>query len=296
MEFTKNRKIIAVVLAGIIIAGLLGYIYLSEETQTNGWDEPVQITEDIKVSQVHFSSDGILVFPANGSVFKVNADGTNLRTLFSYEGVRRIALTPDGKKIVLDNDFDIFIANIDGSDLKPLADDPNIFEFASSVSPDGKEIVFVTIDDMNSIYGIWTMNLDGTDKRNILITSESVLRHSRWSPDGTRISYFSVSKGESVIWIMNRDGSDKTNLTSDVDLARQASWSNDGKKIVFSSRKSGDYDIWTMNSDGSNKVQITSIPGSEAKPVWSPDDKKIAFVCSDCFNSTGSDLYILSRK
>ena len=296
MKFIKKNKIILIILLGIIIAGLLSYNYPKDEIETITWDEPVQITKGIDVSSIQFTSDGKLLFTGNDGILLANADGTNMRVLFYYEGVRRAAITPNSRKIVLDNDFDIFIANLDGSDLKPLADNPDIFEFGSSISSDEKEIVFAIIDDKNLEYGIWRMNLDGTNKRNIFLTKEYVLRHPRLSSDGTRISYFSVSKGKTVIWIMNIDGTDKTNLTSDSDLARQARLSNDGKKFVYSSRKSGDFDIWIMDADGSSKTQITSIAGNEAKPVWSPDSQTIAFICSDCFNTTGSNLYIISRK
>ncbi|MCH8905918.1 MAG: PD40 domain-containing protein [Candidatus Heimdallarchaeota archaeon] len=292
----KKRVTVFTVVLVIVIAGFVGYSYVRERSNPVEvvWGEPVHIAEGIDVSQVRFTSDGKLMFVGNDAIFMSDADGTNTQVLFNYTNVRRVTVNPDQTKVVIDDGDDIFIANIDGSHLTPIADDPNIFEFAASFSPDGTEIAFVTIDDLNLIYGIWIMNADGTGKRNILVEDLSVLRHPRWSPDGTQITFFTISNGTPFIWIMDTDGNDKVNLTSPADFARQADWSSDGKTLVYSSRKSGDFDIWSMNSDGSDKVQITSIVGDEAKPVLSPDGQTIAFVCSDCLGTTGSELYIIS--
>lgn len=263
------------------------------------WGDPLQITQGIEVNSVQFLANGKLLFAAGGGIFMVNADGTDLVTLFRYEDIERANMSPDGRKIVFDNGVDIFIANQDGSEIKPIASDPNIFEFAISFTPDGKEITFVTIDDVNKTYGIWIMDPDGRTKRKLLSSGELIFRHPRQSPDGTTISYFAVRKGRLPrVWIMDKDEKNNIALTNpDTDNAsRQASWSSDGKQFVYSSRKLGDFDIWTMDTDGSNKTRITSIRGAEAKPVWSPDGQSIAFVCSDCRGAVGSDLYIISRK
>lgn len=296
MKFPRTSQIIFVALLGTILGGLSSYNYASDKIEKSTWGEPVQVTKGLEVNQVHFTPDGKLLFTADGGILTANADGTNMRLLFRFKGVRRVALSPDGRRVIFDNDFDVFAANIDGSDLKPVANNPDIFEFASSFSPGGQKVAFVTIDDKNLTYGIWLMDPDGSNKSRILLTKESVLRHPRWSPDGNQISYFGVRKGKPVIWVMDRDGRGRIRLTSDFDIARQASWSHDGRRFVYSSRKAGSFDLWTMDVDGSRKARITDIAGDEAKPVWSPNNEKIAFVCSDCFNTTGSDLYVISRK
>ncbi|MCH8035472.1 MAG: PD40 domain-containing protein [Bacteroidetes bacterium] len=263
------------------------------------WSEPVQITKGIEVNSVQFFIDGRLLFVSNDGILMANADGTDMRTLFYYEGVRRANISPDGEKIVFDNDFDIFIANPDGSELEPIANGLDIFEFAVSFTPDGKAITFVTIDDVKSTYGIWKMDPDGGNKINLILSNDLIFRHPRQSPDGRRISYFSTGKGKKPnIWVMDKNGKNSVTLTNpDVDVAsRQASWSPDGKKLVYSSKKSGDFDIWTMDTDGGNKTQVTSVPGDETKPVWSPNGKSITFICSNCRDTAGSDLYIISRK
>ena len=263
------------------------------------WGEPVQITQGIEVRTVQFLANGTLLIAAGDSVQLMNPDGTGLHTLFERQGIGRANMSPDGQTVVLDDDLDISVANRDGSDLRPIAADPDLFEFAISFTPDGKNITFVTIDDVQRVFGIWIMSADGRNKRNLLTATDMAFRHPRQSPDGSAISYFSVGKGvRPQIWVMDGDGGNALALTDpDEDgISRQASWRQDGEKIVYSSRKFGDFDIWTMNADGGDKRRITELVGDEAKPVWSPDATSVAFICSDCRGALGSDLYIVSRN
>ena len=215
------------------------------------WGEPVQITTGIEVRTVQFLQDGTLLIAADDAVRAIDPDGTGLRTLFERQGIGRANMSRDGQTVVLDDDLDISVANRDGSDFRPIANAPDLFEFAISFTPDGKNITFVTIDDAQGVYGIWIMSPDGRNKRNLLTATDMPFRHPRQSPDGSRISFFSVGKGiKPQIWVMDGDGGNARALTSpDEDgISRQASWRHDGEKIVYSSRKFGDFDLWTMDA------------------------------------------------
>jgi len=279
------------ILSFIIVFAIL---FPSSVNAFSEWSDPTQIFQGYDILQVSFTPQGKLLFVSNDSIFLANTDETYLEKLFSYSGTRRASMNPVGK-IVFDNDFDIFTANSDRSGLKPIANDPDIFEFAISFTPNGKEITFVTIDNINLTYGIWVMELNGSNKRNILSSKENVFRHPRTSPDGSRISYFVTGKGKTpYISVMNANGNGNVNLTSLSGISRQASWSPDGKELVYSS-KTDTFDIWIMNSNGTGKRRITFLDGDEAKPVFSPDGNKIAFICSGCQND-GSSLYLVSKK
>lgn len=289
-----KQPVIPIILLAVALVGLL---FISSYIKPSGWSEPIRITDGLNVNSVEWTPDGKIFFAANDSVWTVNPDGSNLKSLFNYNGVRRVAMSPDGQKVVLGDSFDIFVANIDGTDLRPVANDPNIFEFGASFSPDGSEIEYVTIDDVNLVYGLWIMATDGGQKQNLLSSGELVLRHPRFSPDGKRISYFTISKDDVyIISAIGRNTRQKIDLTSqDESPTRHASWSSSGLQIVYSAMKDGDFDIWLMNSDGTNKRQITDETGDAVKPAWSPDGGTIAFVCSGCEGLGSSDLYVISK-
>jgi TolB protein len=201
------------------------------------------------------------------------------------------------QNIVFDDGSDIYAAKADGSNVTPIANNPTILEGGSWFSPDGKRLVYFTIDDKNRVYGIWTMNPDGKNRINVASSEGSqIFRHPRWSPDGTRISFFTISKGVFNISVMNPDGSERVDLTSRSESpSRQASWSPSSKWLVYS-RRSKNFDLWLMDTEGKNKMQLTHLPGHEAKPVWSLDGTKIAFLCSRCQRKGKSDLYLISRS
>ena len=99
------------------------------------WDEPVQITKGIEVSTVQFLQNGMLLIAAGDSVHLINPDGTGLHTLFEQEGIRRANMGPDGQLVVLDDDLDIFVANRDGSGVRPIASGAKPAGARSSVAP-----------------------------------------------------------------------------------------------------------------------------------------------------------------
>ncbi len=283
-------------ISSIILVTSAGFIKGYSKTVSE-WSKPIAITRGMNVSYVQFTPDRRLLFVGNDSVMLSNPDGTGSITLFKYPGVRRAVMSPDMQNIVFDDGSDIYAAKADGSNVTPIANNPTILEGGSWFSPDGKRLVYFTIDDKNRVYGIWTMNPDGKNRINVASSEGSqIFRHPRWSPDGTRISFFTISKGVFNISVMNPDGSERVDLTSSSESpSRQASWSPSSKWLVYS-RRSKNFDLWLMDTEGKNKMQLTHLPGHEAKPVWSLDGTKIAFLCSRCQRKGKSDLYLISRS
>ena len=260
------------------------------------WSDPIRITSGMDVTFVHFTSDGELIFVAAETVYRTTVEGDPIETLFSRGGLRRAVESPDGQRVVFDDNFDISVAAADGSEVRSVASDPVLWEFASSIHPDGNRVVHVTIDDAAQEYGLWVRDLEGGEAQNLLLTQEEVLRHTRWSPDGNRISYFAIRNGEASLWFVNADGSGRTQVPPVTSFERQPSWSPDGRDFVYSSKSDGDFDLWVRGVDGGEPLQLTTLVGDEAKPGWSPDGRTIVFVCTGCSGGADGDLYTITRE
>nr|QNO48585.1 Tol-Pal system protein TolB [Methanosarcinales archaeon ANME-2c ERB4] len=98
-----------------------------------------------------------------------------------------------------------------------------------------------------------------------------------FSPDGSKVVYYSDENENWDIYTINADGTGKTQLTTDTSDDRSAYFSPDGSKILFVSDRSGNNDIWVMGADGNNKVQLTTNTLDDSDPSWSPDGSKIVF-------------------
>jgi len=139
----------------------------------------------------------------------------------------------------------VFIMDDDGSNVTHLIDDcPQNVQF--------------TLDDMKIIInrglgGIWSMNIDGTDLKNL--TSKSVGSElPSLSPDSTKIAF---STGD--IYTMDIDGNNLQNLTNTPDVQEgYPNFSFDGSKIVYTTRQDSINSIYIMDQNGANKSEVIS--------------------------------------
>ena len=163
-------------------------------------------------------------------------------------------------------------------------------------SPDGKKLIFQSSRDGRACDRIWTMNIDGTDKR-LVSPDHGAHTCSFFLPDG-RIMFASTShlpgdcpprpqtpKGARYVWplypynifIANADGTDLKRITHNAKYDAEPVASADGTRIVFGSQRDGNFDVYTMNTDGSDLRRLTDRTGYNGGPWFSPDGKKIVW-------------------
>jgi Tol biopolymer transport system component len=216
-------------------------------------------------------------------IYIMGADGGSERRLTDTPaGEHHPAWSPDGTQLTFDSDQDgdgngeIYVINADGSGQLRLTDS-QANDLWADWSPDGTHIVFCSDRDGN--YAVYVMNVedalqgaDGTNQRRL--TDNDVNDYfPAWSPDGTKIAYFSMGPGSrrQDIFVMNSDGTDVRQLTDTPSRVDEGpAWSPDGTQIVFQSDRDGNFEIYVMNADGSDHRRLTSERAGDYWPHWRP--------------------------
>ena len=124
-----------------------------------------------------------------------------------------------------------------------------------SLSPDGKRVLMVARGD------IFSLPAEKGPVVNISRSPGSHEREAEWSPDGSRIAWFSDASGEYEIYTAPADNmTQATRLTSfNEGYPTNLQWSPDGKKLYFSTLH---WDVYELDVDSKALARI--IVGKDA--------------------------------
>jgi DNA-binding winged helix-turn-helix (wHTH) protein len=119
-----------------------------------------------------------------------------------------------------------------------------------------------------------------------------------WSPDGSRVAFWSNRDGKKEIYVMDADGSQVKRLTNNVADDVNPRWSPDGRRILFESERDGNSEIYVMDADGGNQIRLTRNNAADATATWSPDANLIAFASNrdtgPSYNPYNLDIYVMN--
>jgi len=177
----------------------------------------------------------------------MNSDGSNRQTVFTLESDDiYFKFADSGSKLVFVG-VDITPQTIYVYDLNSgLLTELTVAYGCRSldVSPDGETVVYESFSGLHT--EIFTINIDGSNRRKLTVDSPGDNRLPRFSPDGEWIVYTALDENVVAhIAIMDTDGSNREILTSETNrMDRDPSFSPDGRFIVFTgSNYWNDYDF-----------------------------------------------------
>lgn len=319
MEKKMNTRILKQIVA-VSFAFLLAALSAFVSAQTTNFQKEDNI-------------NGRLAFGANtgagSQIYTVRPNGQDLRQITHVNGA---ALVPDwssdGESIVFEHDQDtaeicanIAIMNADGSHVVDLLQpSPTICEGEPSFTPNGKRIVFERFDIDTGDDAIWSMKLNGSDRRRIIgpwpngfVTDPNV------SPDGQTLSFVgwdgslvgpaSGFEPAKALFTVNISGSSLSQLTPFTsDVAIKQDWSPNGRRIVLGTNANlfnpgESANIATIRPDGTGLRYLTNYQGGDINAFvgsYSLDGRYIVFRLEDHgsyalfrMNADGSDLHLI---
>ena len=180
-------------------------------------------------------------------VWRVNADGTNLKQLSTGQNDFRVDCSPDSKwAYFLDGDANrVERVSVDGGTPETVPGTPIphalIGGHILGLSPDGKSLaILVLIGEANPVQKIAVVPLDaGAQPQVRLLDPQPAIADSpRFTPDGKAFVYAITQNGVGNLWLQPLDGSagrQLTNFKSDQVIWIQ--YSPDGKNIGVVTRR-----------------------------------------------------------
>lgn len=274
--------------------------------RAENWSTPTKLTAHLSnlVGHQSMSADGSkIAFSAYvgdyPEIFVVNSDGTELKQLTSNSRTNtNPSISADGSKIAflsyrriqlggsgepVSTDFQVFVVNSDGTELKQLTD--QTFSTGNpSISSDGNKITLCSLDN------IYIVNFDGTGLKQLTNSSDN--KNPAISGDGSKIAFLSKVRefepyhGDYELFVMNSDGTAPTQLTFNSTISSfntYPSISSNGSRISFANNYG---DVFVVNSDGTGLKEVASNTAGFQNGVFpsiTGDGRTIAFATNAIF-------------
>ena len=202
-------------------------------------------------------------------------------------GVQAADIDEKGKITFVGNQsgsFQLYTMNPDGSNMFQVTNlAPTALEtWTPDFSPDGKRLTFcygAPDSSGNLVTEIYVINVDGSNL--VQLTHDGLFDcASRWSPDGTHLTFMkqSTRTGRGVITRMLPVGSDQKELTTDLWGVFRSGYTPDGTHILWETQEAGFVSVlWIMNSDGTGQKRLTAAPLKAGLPS-SPSSDQVVFI------------------
>jgi TolB protein len=297
-----------------------------------------QLTFGGENAEAYFSPDGTrLIFQSTregtpcDQIFTMKLDGTDLKRVSNGKGRTTCGyFYPGGKDILfasthqtsevcppkpsfergyvwpIYDGYDIYRANADGSNLRPLTAEKG-YDAEATMAPDGT-IAFTSVRDGDM--EIYTMNGDGTGVRRITNSpgpdggpffswdGKKIAYRGRPLQAGTELTdYLALLKDhiwrptKLELYVTDRDGKNTTQVTKLSAASFAPSWHPDMKRLIFATNvkdpQQRNFDIFLINVDGTGFEQVTFNGTFDGFPMFSPNGRQLVFASNRNAKSEG---------
>ncbi|HEY43456.1 MAG TPA: hypothetical protein G4O11_05675 [Anaerolineae bacterium] len=209
--------------------------------------------------------DGQPLSPANAGIFVVDLEDGSRQVLGPGTWP---SLSPDGARAAYSGTDGLHVVDLDSGENRLLPGTTD-FDYNPRWSPDGLQLAFVRIDDLN----LYLVKADGSSMQRVTEGPEYELLIG-WLPEGQTLAYvFPGPEGLQLQFMDIMTGTRRDGFVIDAKGANVAISPN-GEKIAFVERVSGgmDYGLYISQLEGSDRRLIAQLGHwGLSDPRWSPD-------------------------
>lgn len=205
-----------------------------------------------------WGADGMIYFSSERdgtyNIWRISPKGGTPQEVTHLKdgGVFFPTISPDGKKVIFQNDFDLWTLDLPNGTPKkitiPLAFDPKDSDLdvitsdsradGFGPSPNGD---YVAVDFHGDIQIV--PSEQGIGEKTPVATTPWRENNERYSPDGRKIAYISDESGDQEVWLYDLAGGTRQRLTNQQSEKANIVWSPDSQKLAYS----GDNKIWEVD-------------------------------------------------
>ena len=262
------------------------------------------------VNDVHpmWGADGMIYFASERdgtfNLWRTSPQGGAPQQITRHkdDGVQFPAISPDGKRIIYENEFDLWTVDVPSGQPKKvtiaMAFDPkenNVDVLTTqnraegfAVSPSGD---YLAVDFHGEIVVVPTES--GVGERIQVTNSPWRERNQEYSPDGRKIAYISDESGEEEIWVFDLATSQRRKLTTHESVKSNPMWAPNSQKIAFVANNR----LYEVDASGGSMRELGHNPAG-GYSVWeyAPDANWLVYVKRDDDQNADVFLFDIAAK
>jgi tricorn protease len=255
-----------------------------------------------------WGADGMLYFASERdgtfNLWRMSSKGGTAQqvTHLKSGGVFFPSISPDGKRIVYQNDFDLYTIDLPSGSPKKLslelAFDPKEFNVevlssesraeGFSVSPTGE---YLSVEFHGEIFIVPTEQ--GVGERTQVTNSAWRDRSSAYSPDGRKFAYISDEGGEQEVWLYDIPTATRKKLTTAMGDKDNLLWAPNSLKLLYGSENK----IFEIDVAGGSPVELAkNSAGGFTVTGYSSDNNWLVYTKRDDEQNADVFLYDIRAK